>query len=155
MDGRDSYRRLHRFTSDLVTRSASRPRFPHPIRILPVRSSLVTLNPLFSYSLQQVALLSSLVTDRHLSAILAHIRGVSRATPALDSRAARRKSSPGFPASAASAVGSPSCSPPGKSGLNNTFADSGSADGGETVAGSAGIDVAYSSSQGQGSSWLV
>jgi hypothetical protein len=30
-----------------------------------------------------------------------------------------------------------------------------SADGGETVAGSAGIDVAYSSSQGHGSSWLV
>jgi hypothetical protein len=88
-------------------------------------------------------------------AILAHIAGVSRATPALDLRAAHRKSSLGFLASVASAAGSPSCLPPGKSGLNNTFAEFASADGGETVAGSAGIDVAYSSSQGQGSSWLV
>jgi hypothetical protein len=88
-------------------------------------------------------------------AILADISGISRATPALDSRAAHRGNSLGFPAFAASVAGSPSCSPPGKLGLNNTFAESGSAGGGETVAGSAGIDVAYSSSQGQGSSWLV
>jgi len=88
-------------------------------------------------------------------AILAHIAGVSRATPALDSRAASRKSSPGFPASVASGVGLPSCSPPGTAVQNKTSAEPVSAGGGETVAGSAGIDVAYSSSQGQGSSWLV
>jgi hypothetical protein len=81
-------------------------------------------------------------------AILADISGTSRATPALDSRAAHRRSSLGSLASVASVVGSLSCSPPGKSRLNNTFAQSGSADGGEIVAGSAGIDVVYSSSQG-------
>ena len=147
-DAADSHRRRHRFPSDLVTRQSSRARFPQPIRGLPARSSLVTLRHRIPYSHQQLAPLSSLVTDRHLSAILAHIWGSSRATPARDSRAAPRKSSSDFPASLASAVGSPSCSPPDKAMPNKTSAASASADGGETVAGSAGIDVVYSSSQG-------
>jgi hypothetical protein len=88
-------------------------------------------------------------------AVLAHIRAVSRATPALDLRAAHRRSSPGSPASVASAAGSLSCSPTGRPVRNKISAELASADGGETDAGSAGIDVVYSFSLGHGSSWLV
>jgi hypothetical protein len=85
---------------------------------------------------------------RHLRAVFGHIQGVYRATPALDLRAAHRRSSLGSQACRASAVGSPSCSPPGTPVRNKISVGFASADGGETDAGSAGIDVVYSLSQG-------
>jgi hypothetical protein len=70
--------------------------------------------------------------------------------PVLDLRAAHRGSSLGSQACRASAVGSPSCSPPGTPERNKISVGFASADGGETGAGSAGIDVVYSLSQGLG-----
>jgi hypothetical protein len=136
------------FPSNLVTHRASRARFPQPIHGLAARSPLVTVNHRISQSDQRIAPLSSLVTVRHLRPVIAHIRAVSPATPGLDLRARHRGSSLGSQAFVASAVGSPSCSPPGRPGRNKIFAGFASADGGETGAGSAGIDVVFSLSRG-------
>jgi hypothetical protein len=80
--------------------------------------------------------------------IFGHMQDVSRAMPALDLRAAHRGSSLGSQPWRASAVGSPSCSPPGTPVRNKISVAFASADGGETGAGNAGIDVVYSLSQG-------
>jgi hypothetical protein len=98
---------------------------------------------------QRVVALSSLVTVAPFAAIRVHIPGAPRATPEPGSRAGDRRSSPGFPASPASAADWLSYLRRGNGAQNNIAAARAFADGGETAAGRTGIDVAYSfSTQG-------
>lgn len=151
----DSQGRARRLTSNLVTRRPSTPHFDQQIRRVVDGSSLVAPKRPISPPDQRLDQLSSLVTGGALVAILGHMPGASRATPALDLRAVHRRSSLGFPACLASAVDSLSCSPPGKAVRNNISAGSVSVDGSETAADSSSIDVVFSSSRDQGSSWLA
>jgi hypothetical protein len=120
-----------------------------------VGSSLVTPKWRIPEPDQPLDPISSLVTTGSVSRLFARNRGVPRATLALDSRAADRGSSHDSPVSEASAVDWLSCSPHDIAVRSNTSAGSAFADGGNTASGKQGIDDVYSSSRGQGSSWLV
>ena len=152
---RDSQGRALRLTSNLVTRLPPKPHFDQQVRRVGDGSSLVAPKQPVSQPDQRFAQLSSLVTGGALVAILGHSPGASRATPALDLRAVHRRSSLGSPACLASAVGSLSCSPLGKAVRNNISVGFVSVDGSETAADSSSIDVVFSSSRDQGSSWLA
>ena len=121
-----------------------------PPQRVAVGSSLVTPKWRIPEPDQPLAPLSSLVTTGLISNPFARNRGFPRARPALDSRAADRGSSHDSPASAASAVDWPSCSPHGIPARSNTSAGSAFADGGNTASGNQGIDGAYSFSRVQG-----
>lgn len=88
-----------------------------------------------------VAPVSSLVTVARLSPLCANIPGSARATPEPAPRAARRRSTRGFPAFAAIVAGSIACSPRDIPARNSIFVGGRCADRGQITSGSTGIDV--------------